>query len=112
MTSQKPKCDSTAEKNFSSETYLPRSTPSISKPPSLTLSILCFWNACLICWRFIREPQARRWRGRRRRKHVAPIERHPNRLHLGIRLEGVGAHLAPEAGLLVAAEGRARVEAI
>src|SRR5262245_26033513 len=36
MTSQKPNPCSTALQNFSRLTYLPRKTPSMSKPPTLT----------------------------------------------------------------------------
>src|SRR5215470_5500167 len=36
-TSQKPSPPSAAERNFSSETYLPRHTPSMSTPPTFAL---------------------------------------------------------------------------
>src|SRR5215469_8002726 len=41
MTSQKPRPFSTAESNFSRLMYLPRRMPSMSKPPTLILVILC-----------------------------------------------------------------------
>src|SRR2546423_13321435 len=44
MTSQKPSPPSAAPQNFSSDRYLPRRTPSTSKPPSFTLRTACFWN--------------------------------------------------------------------
>src|SRR5260370_602394 len=44
MTSQKPKPPSTALQNLSSDTYLPRRTPSTSKPPILTFFTPCSSN--------------------------------------------------------------------
>ena len=50
MTSQKPKPPSSALQNLSSETYLPRRTPSTSKPPIFTRRMPCFSKASLSCF--------------------------------------------------------------
>src|SRR4051812_9052667 len=53
ITSQNPRPPSATLQNLSSDTYLPRSTPSMSNPPSLTLRMSCLRNSsrrCSICF--------------------------------------------------------------
>src|SRR5208337_1389529 len=102
MTSQKPNPESAAEKNFSSEMYLPLSTPSMSNPPSFTCLILYLSKVRFTCWRFMTVASPAR----------LLVKRHPNGFHLRIGLERMGTHFAAEPALLVAAKGRSTVKTV
>src|SRR5215213_9517971 len=60
MTSQKPKPGSATLQNFSSETYLPRRTPSTSKPPTFTFLIFRASNDFFRAPRSMGEPYSGR----------------------------------------------------
>src|SRR6266702_3521428 len=98
MTSQKPRPLSVAERNFSRPMYLPRRTPSMSKPPTLIFVML---GSASKPWTVLGSISVK-----------TELQRNPNGFDLRIRLEGVLAHLAAEAALLVTAERSSAVEAI
>src|SRR6185295_18188538 len=97
MTSQKPKPDFIALFSLSIDTYLPRSTPSTSKAPIFALvmprssRLFSNWSCSDI--------------GR-------SLERDPDGLGLGVKLEGARSHLSPPTRLLHPSERGRAVEAV
>src|SRR3954465_740160 len=109
MTSQNPKPLSTAERNLSIDTYLPRKTPSMSNPPILARvtprSSRSFRSCCASIMASLPR-RARIW------KMGRFLRRDPDGFGLRIELERVDAHFPPPPRLLHAPEGRSAVEAI
>src|SRR2546428_5217199 len=124
MTSQNAEPDSAAGQNLSRLMYLPRSVQSISNAASLTRRILCFSKSSRIfCSTYrgshntvtdgtVRAAQKRRFGTVSSVTVLCKLERHPDRFHVGVLLEGVRAQVASEPALLVAAKRRAGIEAV
>src|SRR6185503_7965850 len=109
MTSQNPKPLSSAERSLSMETYLPRSKPSMSNPPTLARVMPRSSRSFRRCCASVMASQPR---GAGDPNGDFGLRRNPDGLGLCVMLERVDAHLATPPRLLHSAKRRRAVETV